>query len=61
MSTLAIWLFLAVALLFVLAVAGVIMAARGTWRKGKVLSREMDGLSQDLEQTIGSGEWQHER
>jgi hypothetical protein len=53
MSTLAIWLFLAVAVLLVLAVLGVLFAARTTWRKSKVLVRELDGLSQDVERTVG--------
>ncbi|NEE03175.1 hypothetical protein [Phytoactinopolyspora halotolerans] len=57
----AIWLFIAVALLLVLAVALVVLAVRRTIGKGKELAREMDGLSQELDQAIGSGERQHER
>ncbi|NED94234.1 hypothetical protein G1H11_02810 [Phytoactinopolyspora alkaliphila] len=60
MSTLAIWLFLAVAVLFVLAVLGVLLAVRSTWRKSKIFVREMDSLSQDVERTVGLPQYPNE-
>lgn len=54
MSTLAIWLFIAAAVLLVVAVVGVVLAARSTVRKGKALAQEMDGLSADLDSTVVS-------
>lgn len=59
MSTLAIWLFVAVAVLLVSAVAIVILAFLSTLRKGKVLVHEMDALSQDMARAVGSQQ-QHE-
>lgn len=60
MSTLAIWLFVAVVVLLIAAVVTVVLSARTTWRKGKTLVREIDGLSQDLERTVGSHQQRHE-
>lgn len=61
MSTLAIWLFIGVVLLFVLAVLGIIAAARSTYLKGKILAKELDGLSDELERTVGSIEHPDDR
>ncbi|WP_166350484.1 hypothetical protein [Phytoactinopolyspora limicola] len=54
MSTLAFWLFVAVAVLFVIAVLVVVLAIRSTARKGKVLSQEVGALSQELDHVVGS-------
>jgi hypothetical protein len=54
MSTLAIWLFIAVVLLLVGAVAFVVLAARTTVRKGRRLSRELATLSEEIHHSIGS-------
>lgn len=54
MSALAIWLFVVVAVLFLGAVAAVLLAFRSTWRKSKAFAQEMDGLSRELEHVIGS-------
>lgn len=52
MSTSAIWLFVVVLLLFLAAVAGLVLAGRSVLRKGRRLLSEADGLREDLEQFI---------
>lgn len=49
MSTLAIWLFIAVGLLLIGALLMVLAAMRSTLRKGGKLIHELDGLSQDMD------------
>ncbi|NDL56089.1 hypothetical protein [Phytoactinopolyspora mesophila] len=54
MSTLAIWLLVVVAVLFVLAVLTVVLALRSTYRKSRTLAHEVNGLSEELEHVVGS-------
>jgi hypothetical protein len=54
MSTLAIWLWVVVAVLFVLAVLTVVLALRSAYRKSQTLVHEVNGLSEELEHVVGS-------
>ncbi|PSL02213.1 hypothetical protein CLV30_111168 [Haloactinopolyspora alba] len=54
MSTLAVWLLVALAALFVVMVVVVVLALRSLARKSSGLSREMDGLLADLDTAVRS-------
>lgn len=54
MSSVALWLFLALGLVLVGVVAFVVLAGLRTLRKGTGLVRELDGLQSDLAHALGS-------
>ena len=53
MSTLAVWLFVAVAVLFVAAVVGLVLVGRSTYRRSRVLAQDLTSLATDLERIMG--------
>ncbi|WP_162606085.1 hypothetical protein [Jiangella aurantiaca] len=54
MSALAAWLFVALAVAFVLAIVLVVRAGWVLLRKLGVLGREMNALQDDIDETVGS-------
>jgi hypothetical protein len=52
MSTLAVWLFLTVAVVLVGTAVGVFFAGRSTYRRSRVLAQELTSLAADLERTM---------
>lgn len=54
MSTLAVWLYVALGLLLVLMFAFVVLSGLMTARKGKSLAAELGALQRDLDQAVGS-------
>lgn len=53
MSTLAVWLFVAVAVLFVAAVVGLVLIGRSTYRRSRALAQDLTSLATDLERIMG--------
>ena len=52
MSTLAVWLYVTVAVGLVGTVVGVLLAGRSTYRRSRVLAQELTDLASDLERTM---------
>jgi uncharacterized membrane protein len=58
MSTLAIWLFVLLGFLLVLAVLLVVFAARSTYRRGRVLAKEVALLGDDVDRLVARADQQ---
>ena len=54
MSTLAVWLFVALGLILVLMLVFVVLSGLMTVRKGQGLANELGGLQRDLDDALGS-------
>lgn len=54
MSTLAVWLFVLVAIALVAAVVAVVLVARSVYRRSRVLAQNLTGLAADLERTMNT-------
>jgi uncharacterized membrane protein YdjX (TVP38/TMEM64 family) len=52
MSTLAVWLFVTVAVALVGSAVGVFLVGRSTYRRSRMLAQELTGLAADLERTM---------
>ena len=52
MSTLAVWLFVTVAVVLVGTAVGVFFVGRSTYRRSRVLAQELTSLAADFERTI---------
>jgi archaellin len=53
-STLAVWLFVLVAIALVAAVVAVVLVARSVYRRSRVLAQNLTGLAADLERTMNT-------
>lgn len=53
-STLAVWLFVLVAIALVAAVVAVVLVARSVYRRSRVLAQNLTGLAVDLERTMNT-------
>lgn len=54
MSTLAVWLFVALGVLLIVMIVFVVLAGLSTVRKGRRLGHEVQGLQRDVGEAVGS-------